>query len=421
MVEKITLDNGVRIVHERLEHLRSCALGIWVESGSRHEPEELCGISHFIEHMMFKGTESRTAAQLAADFDAVGGQVNAFTTKEQTCYYCRTLGEYLPQAAELLCDMYFHSTFAEDAVELERGVILEEIGMYEDTPDDLVNEELFSAIYAGQKLGRPILGTRESLAGMKGADLRRYVAENYTPENTVVALCGSYTDEDLHKLAAVFEKMTPKAPPRIEPGVYQPCFTLREKDIEQNHLEIGFRGLPQGDERRYSMQVLNAVLGSGMSSRLFQRVREQNGLCYTVYSFCTAYMDTGVCGIYVALSRETELRALELILQVIREILENGITQEELERTVTQLKSNVLMGLESTSSRMSTLARNEFAYGRAVSEDEITRGFDAVTRESVLEVARQVFDFSQMSFSAVGKVRDAAEYKKALGMAESQN
>ena len=167
--------------------------------------------------------------------------------------------------------------------------------------------------------------------------------------------------------------------------------------------------------------LFRSVLGSGMSSRLFQRVREQNGLCYTVYSFCTAYMDTGVCGIYVALSRETELRALELILQVIREILETGITQEELERTVTQLKSNVLMGLESTSSRMSTLARNEFAYGRAVSEDEITRGFDAVTRESVLEVARQVFDCSQMSFSAVGKVRDAAEYKKALGMAESQN
>ena len=182
MVEKITLDNGVRIVHERLEHLRSCALGLWVESGSRHEPEALCGISHFIEHMMFKGTETRTAAQLAADFDAVGGQVNAFTTKEQTCYYCRTLGEYLPRAAELLCDMYFNSKFDDEAAELERGVICEEIDMYEDTPDDLVNEELFSAIYSGYKLGRPILGTKESLAGIRGSTLKAYVEQNYTPD-----------------------------------------------------------------------------------------------------------------------------------------------------------------------------------------------------------------------------------------------
>ena len=416
MVEKITLDNGVRIVYERLEHLRSCALGLWVESGSRHEPEALCGISHFIEHMMFKGTETRTAAQLAADFDAVGGQVNAFTTKEQTCYYCRTLGEYLPRAAELLCDMYFNSKFDDEAAELERGVICEEIDMYEDTPDDLVNEELFSAIYSGYKLGRPILGTKESLAGIRGSTLKAYVEQNYTPENTIISLCGSYTDQDLQQLIEVFSKMERKAAPRIEETEYQTCFTLKQKDIEQNHLEIAFPGLPVGHERRYDMQVLNAILGGGMSSRLFQRVREQNGLCYTVYSFCTAYIRTGVCGIYVGTSRETELKAIELILQVIREILEQGITQEELERTVTQLKSSVLMSLESTSSRMSTIARNEMTYGRAITEDEISAGFDAVTCESVLDMAKQIFDMDRMSFSAVGKIRSAEEYRKALGL-----
>ncbi len=417
MVEKITLKNGVRIVHERLEYIRSCALGIWVESGSRHEPEELCGISHFIEHMMFKGTERRTAAQLAADFDAVGGQVNAFTTKEHTCYYCRTLGEYLPRAAELLCDMYFNSTFAEEATDLERGVIVEEIGMYEDTPDDLVNEELFSAIYKDQKLGRPILGTRESLAGIHGETLKNYVKQNYTPENTVISLCGSYSDADLEVICGYFEAMEPKAAPQIEESFYQNCFTLKEKkDIEQNHLEIAFHGLPQGDDRRYTMQVLNVILGSGMSSRLFQRVREQNGLCYTVYSFTTAYIGTGVCGIYTALSRETELRAIGLIMEVIDELLRDGITEEELKRTVTQLKSSILMGLESTTSRMSTIARNEMAFGRAVTEDEISRGFDAVTREGVLELAREIFKKENMSFSAVGRVRTEEEYKKALGL-----
>lgn len=414
MVNKITLDNGVRIVHEHLDHLRSCALGIWVESGSRHEPEELCGISHFIEHMLFKGTEKRTAAQLAADFDAVGGQSNAFTTKEHTCYYCRTLGEYLPQAAELLCDMYFNSTFEQSQVDLERSVIIEEIGMYEDTPDDLVNEELFGAIYDGYKLGRPILGTRESLAGIDGKTLKRYHDENYTPENTIVSLCGSYTDDDIKELIELFSKMPRRKAPVIEESHYHKAFTLKNKDIEQNHLMLAFPGIAVGDDMRYDVQVMTAILGGGMSSRLFQQVRERNGLCYTIYSFRTSYIGTGVLSIYVALSRDAEVKAIALIKDEIKEMLENGVTEDEVRRTVTQLKSNLLMGLESTTSRMNIIAQNEFAYGRAVSEDEVIAGFDAVTPESVLATARRLLDFDAMSFSAVGKVRDAEEYKKVL-------
>lgn len=416
MVEKITLDNGVRILHERMEGFKSCSLGLWVESGSRHEPESLCGISHYIEHMLFKGTHTRTAAELASGFDALGGQVNAFTTKEHTCFYCRTLGEYLPEAAELLCDMYFNSAFDEQATDLERSVIIEEIGMYEDTPDDLVNEQLFSAVYDGYKLGRPILGTKESLEGINGETLRHYRADNYTPENTVVALCGNYSQKDIDSLCMVFSKMEKKPFPVIEKSIYQPAFTLKTKDTEQNHLMLGFEGLKTGSEERYVMQVLNGILGSGMSSRLFQTVREKNGLCYTVYSFCTAYIDTGVCGIYTALSKETELKAIELILSVLRDIKENGVTQQELQRNITQLKSNVLMGLENNSARMTTMARNEFVYGRQISEEEISRGFDSVTRQQVHEMAQRIFDFSRMSFSAVGKVREEIEYKKVLGM-----
>lgn len=415
MVEKITLDNGLRIVHEYLDHVRSCALGIWVQSGSRHEPEELCGISHFIEHMLFKGTENRTAAQLASDFDAIGGQSNAFTTKEHTCYYCRSLGEHLSRAAELLCDMYFNSSFDQKQVDLERSVIIEEIGMYEDTPDDLVNEQLFSGIYDGFKLGRPILGTKESLGGISGEILKQYRENNYTPKNTIVSLCGRYSDEDLQAIVKIFEKMQPKTPPEIEDSHYQRVFAIKNKDIEQNHLMLAFPGVGVGDNRRFPLQVMNAILGGGMSSRLFQRVRERNGLCYTIYSFNTSYIGTGVFGVYVALSKETELRAIELIREVIDELLRDGVTQDEVSRTVTQIKSNVLMGLESTTSRMSTMARNEFVYGRAITEDEISAAFDAVTPESVLEVAREILDFNKLSFSAVGKVRERDEYKKALG------
>lgn len=416
MVEKIVLDNGLRIVHEHLDHLRSCAMGIWVESGSRHEPEELSGISHFIEHMLFKGTKTRTAAQLASDFDAIGGQSNAFTTKENTCYYCRVLGEHLPKAAELLCDMYFNSTFEPEQVDLERSVIIEEIGMYEDTPDDLVNEELFSAVYKGFKLGRPILGTRESLAGIDSETLKKYHREHYNPANTVVSLCGSYTREDLEGIVKAFSQMTPGKRLDIEESRYQPAFTLKEKDIEQNHLMIGFPGLPVGSDRRFDLSVMASILGGGMSSRLFQRVRERNGLCYTIFGYKTSYIGTGVFSIYVALSRDTELKAISLIREVIDEFLKCGVTKDEVERTVTQLKSNILMGLESSASRMNLIAQNEMTFGRAVSEDEVIAGFDAVTPESVLELAKDVFDYGRMSFSAVGKVRSAEEYKKALGM-----
>lgn len=416
MVEKIVLDNGLRIVHEHLDHLRSCALGIWVESGSRHEPEELSGISHFIEHMLFKGTATRTAAQLASDFDAIGGQSNAFTTKENTCYYCRVLGEHLPQAAELLCDMYFNSSFEPEQVDLERSVIIEEIGMYEDTPDDLVNEELFSAVYDGFKLGRPILGTRESLAQIDSETLKKYHHEHYNPANTVVSLCGSYTKEDLDGIVAAFSKMAPGKRLDIEESRYQKAFTLKEKDIEQNHLMLAFPGIGVGSDRRFDLSVLASILGGGMSSRLFQRVRERNGLCYTIYSFKTAYIGTGVFGIYVALSKETELRAIALIRDVIDELLRDGVTEDEVSRTVTQLKSNILMGLESSASRMNQIAMNEMTFGRAVSEDEVIAGFDAVTPESVLDIAKKVLDHNNMSFSAVGKMRNAGEYKKALGM-----
>ncbi len=414
MVEKIVLPNGVRLVHEKMPSMRTCTLGLWVESGARHEPAGLCGVSHYIEHMLFKGTESRSAAELAAAFDAVGGQVNAFTTKEHTCYYCRTLDTHLQRAAGLLCDMFFHSVFAEKEMNLERQVILEEIGMYEDTPEDLVSEILTGAVYGGSALGRPILGTPETLGGMTGQTLRDYRERCYTPENIVIALCGSYRDEDLRMLADAFSGLEKRPAPRRDDAQYRPGLVTRKKDIEQNHLMLCFPALPAGSDRRYDLQVLNSAFGGGMSSRLFQKVREESGLCYSVYSFSTAYIGTGVLGIYTALSRETELQALRLIREEIERLLDGGLTQDELFRNVEQLKANVIMGMESTSSRMMSVARSEFIYGHAHTPEDIIRGFDAVTGDSVLRLAREVFDFDRVSLSAVGQVKDKEQYKKAF-------
>lgn len=414
MVEKIVLPNGVRLVHEHMPQMRSCALGLWVESGARHEPKELCGISHYIEHMLFKGTETRTAAGLAADFDAIGGQVNAFTTKEHTCFYCRTLDSHLPEAAELLCDMFFHSVFADRDMDLERQVIIEEIGMYEDTPEDLVSEILTAAVYDGYPLGRPILGTKETLAGMKGETLLAYQKKCYTPENTVVALCGSYTDADLKMLADRFSAMEKRPAPQRDDAQYQASLVTRKKDIEQNHLMVCFPALPAGSDRRYDLQVLNNAFGGGMSSRLFQKVREEKGLCYAIYSFSTAYVGTGVLGIYTALSQETELSALRLIREEIERLLDGGLTEDELRRNKEQLKANVIMGMESTSSRMMSVARGEYLYGRAHTPEDIIRGFDAVTLDSVQSLAREIFQFDKASLSAVGQVKDKETYKKAF-------
>ena len=414
MIEKMTLKHGVRILYEQAPSVRSCSLGLWVESGSRHEPAQLNGISHFIEHMLFKGTESRTAAQLAEGFDAIGGQVNAFTTKENTCFYARTLDTHIQEAADLLCDMYFHSRFGQQETDLERGVILEEIGMYEDTPDDLVVERLSSAIYSGCPLGRPILGTKETLEDIQGQTLADYVARCYTPANTLISVAGSFAPTDIEKIAARFEGMPAGQPPAAQPAVYAPALTLKEKDIEQNHLCIAFPGIVAGSEDRYRMQAMSNILGGGMSSRLFQRVREESGLCYSIYSFSSSYLDSGYFGVYTALGRQTEMQALSLIRQELARFVEQGPDQQEVARTVEQLKSSALMSLESMNSRMTANARNEYLYGRPLTAEDIIRGYDAVTREGVHQLAQRLLDFGQMSFSAVGQVSKESEYKDCL-------
>ena len=415
MYQKITLRNGVRVVAERIDHVRSAAIGVWIGNGSRFESAEQNGISHFIEHMIFKGTEKRTARHIASMMDAMGGQSNAFTTKDCTCYYMKVLDTHLHTAAELLADMFLCSSFADEDIELERGVVLEEIDMYEDTPEDVATEKLFEACYEGTALGRPILGTEETLARMDSKALHDYVRKNYHPEDTVVALSGSFSDADLDYICELFGEMQGSGRNKIEPAHYQPRVVIRSKEIEQNHLCLGFPGLPLLDDKRYAYQLMNAIIGGGMSSRLFQTVRERNGMCYSIYSFPSSHVDTGMFSIYVGLGQEDEAKAAKLICNVLRDFCAEGPTREELSRCREQLKSNLLMGLESTNARMHHLGRYELFTDHVVSSDELVAAYDAVTADQVRALANEVFRFDQASICAVGNTGDEAYYRSLIG------
>ena len=415
MYQKITLRNGVRVVAERIDHVRSAAIGVWIGNGSRFESAEQNGISHFIEHMIFKGTEKRTARHIASMMDAMGGQSNAFTTKDCTCYYMKVLDTHLHTAAELLADMFLCSSFADEDIELERGVVLEEIDMYEDTPEDVATEKLFEACYEGTALGRPILGTEETLARMDSKALHDYVRKNYHPEDTVVALSGSFSDADLNYICELFGEMQGSERNQIEPAHYQPRVVIRSNEIEQNHLCLGFPGLPLLDDKRYAYQLMNAIIGGGMSSRLFQTVRERNGMCYSIYSFPSSHVDTGMFSIYVGLGQEDEAKAAKLICNVLRDFCAEGPTREELSRCREQLKSNLLMGLESTNTRMHHLGRYELFTDHVVSSDELVAAYDAVTADQVRALANEVFRFDQASICAVGNTGDEAYYRSLIG------
>ncbi len=411
MVQIETLPNGVRLVTEHIQTVRSAALGIWVGGGSREEEGAESGAAHFIEHMLFKGTARRTAQDIARETDAIGGQMNAFTTKECTCFYGRVLDDHLPQALDILYDMVYHSSFTQEAVETERGVILEEIDMYEDTPDDLCAEKLAAQVFQGSPLARPILGAKETLEGMTGDFLRDYHRRHYEGHNTVVALAGSFAPAILDDLRQRFSRLPAGQPRPLVPAAYTPGFVATAKPIEQNHLTLAFPGLDYNSPRRFALQLLSSILGGGVSSRLFQTVREQQGLCYSIYSYGAGHADTGLFCLYTALNRDTEAKALATIRQVVDQLRQEGPTQEELTRAREQSKANVMMGLESTQSRMSHAGRSLLFSGEILTPEQIIAAYDAVTREDVIALAQDLFRWDQASLSAVGQVRTPQEYQ----------
>ena len=415
MYRPITLPNGARLLLQEVPGAQSAALGFFVGVGSRHEAPRENGAAHFIEHMLFKGTARRSAGQLARDMDAIGGPFNAYTTKEHTCFYGRTLDRHLDEGLDILADMLFHSRFDQGDVELERGVILEEIGMYEDTPEDLVSERLSAAVYRGTPLARPILGRESTLEGMTGEWLARWQRKHYHAGNLVAALAGKFSPAQADSLRDLLAALPSGLPAQSPPVTYRPAVTAKKKAIEQNHLILAFPAPSYLDERRPQVLLLNALLGGGCSSRLFQQLREERGLCYSVYSYVADHADTGLLGIYAGVSRDQEWAALEGARRVALELADHGPSQEEVDRVREQAKANLLMGSESVQARMSHLGSSALLYGRVRETEELLDLYDAVTREQLRDLAGALFRMETASLSAVGRVGSSADYAAWLG------
>ncbi|NTU26577.1 insulinase family protein [Bacillus tequilensis] len=392
MIKRYTCQNGVRVVLENNPTVRSVAIGVWIGTGSRHETPEINGISHFLEHMFFKGTSTRSAREIAESFDRIGGQVNAFTSKEYTCYYAKVLDEHANYALDVLADMFFHSTFDENELKKEKNVVYEEIKMYEDAPDDIVHDLLSKATYGNHSLGYPILGTEETLATFNGDSLRQYMHDYYTPDRVVISVAGNISDsfiQDVEKWFGSYEAKG-KATGLEKPEFYTEQLT-RKKETEQAHLCLGFKGLEVGHERIYDLIVLNNVLGGSMSSRLFQDVREDKGLAYSVYSYHSSYEDSGMLTIYGGTGANQLQQLSETIQETLATLKRDGITSKELENSKEQMKGSLMLSLESTNSKMSRNGKNELLLGKHKTLDEIINELNAVNLERVNGLARQLF------------------------------
>jgi predicted Zn-dependent peptidase len=404
MYRKDTLSNGIRVVSETLPKSRSVSIGVWVKIGSRHEPEERGGISHFIEHLFFKGTEKRTAKDIAIEMDSIGGEMNAFTSQETTTYYVKVVDEHLPIAIDLLSDILIGSRFDPLEMEKERKVILEEIKGVEDTPDDYIHELFTSTVWPNNSLGRPILGTRETIRAMKHDDIISYIDNYYSPKEIVISVAGNFEHGrliDLLNRSFGLLSRTGIAKKEATP-VFTRDVSIKKKQLEQVQLCIGCKGLHYTHEDRFVISALNTVLGNSMSSRLFQEVREQNALAYSIYSYVTSYRDTGLLTIYAGTDPSNVLQVVRLVMKEIRKIKDEGITPAEETRVKNQIKGSLVLSLESSNSHMSRLARQEIYFGKYLSIDDIIKGVEKVTRERVQHLAQQLFSGESMSLTILG-------------------
>lgn len=406
MVEKHRLNNGVRVVIEKIPHVKSVSLGFWVGVGSNHENINNNGITHFIEHMLFKGTKNRTAKQIAESIDSIGGQLNAFTSKECTCYYAKVLDTHLPVAVDVLTDMLFHSTFSEAEIEKEKSVVLEEINMYEDSPEDLAHDLLAQTVFHNHSLGLPILGSHGTVNCFHREMLLDYVRDNYTADNIVISVAGNFDQEQLFQLLE--EKFAGHFGIGAErqesnPPVFHRNVSVRYKDIEQLHLCIGLKGVPLGDKDLYPLLVMNNVFGGSMSSRLFQNIREDKGLAYSVFSYPSSYKQIGMMTIYAGINPNQLSEVTKLMNEEIQIIKEKGLTEEELYKSKEQLKGNYILGLESTSSRMTAIGKSELLLNQVYTQKEVLEKIDAVALEEVHQVIQKIFDLEHASVALVGK------------------
>ncbi len=406
MIKKYTLDNGIRIVMENIDYVKSASLGVWVNIGSNNETVESNGLSHFIEHMLFKGTTNRKANEIAEDMDNLGGQLNAFTSKECTCFYVKVLDENIEEAVDILSDMFFNSLFQQEEIEKEISVVIEEIKMYEDSPEDVVHDKLTEIIFNDSPMAYNILGTEENLKTFTTQKVVNYMKEKYSPYNTVISIAGNFNEEQFIKI--INEKFKNWENTNIEhvdkEGEYLRKVVGINKDLEQLHMCIGNKTISRHDENYYPLLVLNNIFGGTMSSRIFQEVRENKGLVYSIYSFVSNYSNTGIFSIYAGMSYDQAEDALRTILKEMVSMKKGEITEKEFKRAKQQIKGNYILGLESTSSRMSAIGRRELLFNEIQYPEEVIESINSVKFEDVLKVANDLFDINKLSITFTGNL-----------------
>jgi predicted Zn-dependent peptidase len=407
MFTKRYLDNGIPVVMEQVKSSRSFILGIWVKVGSRNEPSDKNGVSHFLEHMFFKGTKKRTAHDIAIDIDSLGGDLNAFTSRENTAFYVKILDEYIDRGVELLTDVFLHSTFDEAELEKEKGVIKEEIKLVEDTPDDYIHDLFSKTVYGETGLGQPVLGRRDTVKAFKRDDLTGHVRKYYGTADTVISCAGNFeADAVLERLNHHLGSLRRGSEPEF---FTTPSFGKRidihTKDLSEAHLCLGVQGIPYASEERYALSLLNTILGASVSSRLFQEIREKKGYAYSIYSFLSSYLDAGYWAVYAGTGKKKAATVAEMIVREMKN-LARSLTEVELRRAKDQLKGNLVLALESTSSKMQSNARQEIYYQRHFTQLEIMKEIEAVSLDRAMELAERLINGGPMSLTVLGPVKE---------------
>ena len=414
MIINKKLNCGVRIVMEEIPYVQSVSVGIWVKAGSVDETAKNSGISHFIEHMLFKGTENRSAKRIAEDVDRIGGQINAFTGKEATCYYLKTLATNVDKAADILIDMFINSKFDEEEMEKEKRVVCEEIKMIEDSPEDDAHDIIGELIFKGNPLAKSIIGTPKSLDGINRDAIKKYISDEYTRDNIVISICGCFNQDHVCELfdSKLTELNSNKAEKVFEETDYKPNYKMKVKDIEQSHICLGLKGLPLDDERYYSLALLNNIMGGSMSSRLFQNIREEKGLAYSVYSMSSSFSNTGYFNIYAGVSHDKIKDAVIGIQDELKLLKTDGVTADELQTAKEQLKGSYIFSLENVNGRMFSIGKNMLLLNKIYTPEEIMAHIDTVTMEDIKNISEMITDIHQYSGVLIG--RNKVDLKKII-------
>lgn len=418
MFDRKVLENGLKLVMEKIPHVRSVSCGVWIETGSRDETEEYTGISHFIEHMLFKGTVHRTAREIAEVLEGVGGQLDAFTGRETTCYEVKVLDQHLPLGIEVLADILLNSVFDPAEIEKEKKVVMEEIKMYEDAPDELVHDLFLRALWWDHPLGRSVLGSREVIESLTREKIMAYFYQNYLPGKTIIAVAGNISFQEVKDSVSRYFGGWQNFPTVvIAPNTpsQEPVIVTEERKLNQMYFCLGTYGLDSADNDRYALYILDTILGGGVSSRLFQEIREKRALVYDIYSYHASYRNAGLFSVYAGASIHNLFPVINLIRQQFDELKEKGISDQELHNTKEQLKGNLMLSLESTTSRMGRMARLELYFGRLFTLDETIASVDAVRKEDILRLARKIFKKDKLTIASLGKFSDRKQLEESLG------